>query len=597
MLESLRKHNYVLMCVIATVVILAFSFWLNPNKDLNSGVDVVTTVFGEELTRTDVESMSESIGIASALSNMGRDPNDRDFMSMFSDPLFQFSNEMPNMGGQFESTGNLADLDGPVNIALIRQEAKRLGISVEKEDLGKFVQSLKAFQTNKQFDSEKYEKFVTGGGLGDRSITEIKLFNAMRDVLLYQKLREVVGNDLPQSNPQIENTYASQHQITTVMTALLARAAHEDQKVTDEDVQKFYDAEKAKPLERTKAEKLVPGKVPDPTEIVDPALLTSEKRTIKYVRFTRPAEPTPPAAAPVAPVALNEEELKKLDEAARKAKEEEHKKLTEAHTAAMEAHTKALADHSAAITAYSESVKAWEKSVEAMSNDLADEERGSATFEEIATKYKQEVKTASFERAAAPEDLKGDTTLIEDVFTATSADGEVTTTAQDKKSYTIFLLAGVEKAAVKPLEQVKESLTARLKKEKVEASLKAAGASVRSNILEAMKGGKSFKEAASAQSLSASDALTFSAAKPLQGNTSAAQIKTAADKLNPGELSEPETVADGLLLVYVDKKELMDDPKMAEQKAAMKKEDSPFAGRTLLRDWFSRRRSEAAAVN
>ncbi len=601
MLESLRKHNYVLMCVIATIVIIAFSVWLNPNKDMHSDMQVVDTVFGKPVTKSDVANRNQSIAIANMLHQMGVDRTSQDFMSQYTGPLFKFSSEIPSLAKRYEANSrDYEELDGAINIGLVEHECEALGISVDKEDLGKFVQSLKAFQVNGQFSSDKYEKFLTQGALGDRSTTEIKLFTAVREVLLYQKLREVIGSDLPPSTPEIESQYAAAHQLTTVVTALLPLASQPVQTVTDEDVQKFYEGEKGKPIDPVKPAKFTPGSPPpDPAAVVDPLLLTTEKRTIKYMRFNQPAEPAPPPPAPAltAPAALNEEELKKLPEADRKAKEEEHKKLMEAHTAAQEAHTKALADHSKSITDHTAAVTAWKMKVEKVSNDLASDERGSATFEEIAKRHEVEVKTATFDKSGAPDDIKADSELITHVFAASSGNQEETVTAADKKAYTVFALAGVEKAAVKPLEQVKAQLMEKLIKDKAQAALKAAAASARSNILEALKAGKSFKEAAVAQNLIASDSLTFSPSNPLKDNSNAALIKKAADGINAGEVSEFDTVADGALLVYVEKKELMQDPKMAEQKAAMKKQDNPFQAPALLSAWFSRKRAEAKAIN
>lgn len=567
MLETFRKHHYVLMCFIAAAVIIAFTFLSDPNK--NGGGPAgssqrVGTLYGKDFTVGEVQNIMQEQRIAMQLASMAQDREGRD-------PVMQFGQTMSQIVDTMRPRDNRdMDVDYPTNIKVLRTECEKLGIEVERADMEKFITGLGAFQTNGAFDAKKLETFLTAGPNGDRAATETKLFATVRDVMLFQRLAQLVGGSFGPSKAEINAGYALSNQKTTAVAVLIEKKAHEAQTVTDEEVQKFYDGEKAK-KEAPKADDKTPAAA------VDPMVLSEEKRTVKYV-FTEapvaPVAPLPPASVP--PL----EDVSKLPEDQKKAREEEHKKKMDEYTKATEEHGKLMTAHAAKVTEHEAAKKAWLASVGNLSNALVAEERGGKTFDQIAAEFKFEIKTATFPKSAVPEDLKkikpraaqgraavdaGDA-----IFAVTVNGPEELLEDSAQGSFAFFTVTGVETSAVLPLDQVKAKIQEKLKTEKVTAAVKAAADSARSNLLEAVKGGKSFKDAATEAKLTLLEPVAFTRSKPpgaeiANGGILASQ---AAD-LNAGEISEAVEVPEGLMLVSVVKKELPKAPDMEQSKQAL----------------------------
>jgi hypothetical protein len=722
MLETFRKHHYVLMCLVAVVVIISFTFFFNPNTQqgrAGSG-EVVRKIFDANLTQGDVDLIEQQKTVISQAG--GGDTSVRNFLVT----MHSIADESAPMDSR------MADVDYSINVFLMRQECDRLGIAVEKEDVTKRITELEVFRTNGQFDGTRLKQFHTGGQHGDQSATEAKLYGAVRDLLLFERLGELIGGTYAPSEKEIDADFARANESVTVATALLAKKDYENQTISDEEIQKFYDAEKAKQDDE------------DKTTSPDPVILTDEQRTVKYCITEAPKStaiaPNPPQPVPALPA---KPDFSQLPEDEKKAKEEEWKKQEEEHKIKQEAYTKAQADYTKQMEAYSQKQKeneaekrAWLQEVSNLSNALVADpaERGGATFEELAkplepppapapvpattvtppvaipapapapseeapppapvpvppsaetppdasgatpapapdatpapaetpanekpkavqgaqgpegaegqpsnatpppaeappapaeaapaetpapapaetappaapaetapapapvpvpaapTAPQSFVRTATFTKAAPPADImaftaSGGASTVDLIFKAEKGDVESLIESQDKNSYLFFQVTGVVPAGVRPLEEVKTKISEKLKADKIEAALKAAAESARSNILAAMKEGKSFKEAAEANKAVATEYPAISAQSPLpDGTPNAAVIASTAgapagkdmpaqsnpNATQPGDVSEPVAVPGGLLLVHVVKKELQKLPDAEEQKRAMR---------------------------
>ena len=124
----------------------------------------------------------------------------------------------------------------------------------------------------------------------------------------------------------------------------------------------------------------------------------------------------------------------------------------------------------------------------------------------------------------------------------------------------------------------------------------------RTSIAEAIKAGKSFIEAATAAGLAATEVPAYTKDKPPADIPNQGVITEAAAELNPGEISTPREVPEGLLLVATLKRELPKDPKMDEDKKAMAKElteggEGGFLPTysPLFEAWFKAHRKETSS--
>ncbi len=696
MLETFRKHHYVLMCIIAVAVIISFTFFFNPNSNQGpqgGSSQRVGSVYGRDFTLGEVEIITGQQRIAGQLAQMAQDRSGED-------PVSQFGQVIGDLVNTAETDAKHLDIDYPTNILVLRQECENVGIEVEREDIEKFIKQLKAFQTSGKFDAKKLEGLLTSGVHGDRPTTETKLFAALRDVMLFQRLAQTVGGSYAPSPAETDADYAKSNQQTTAAAVIVDKKAHETQTVTDEEIQKFYDAEKAKKEAVAKPDDKTPP------ESADPLVLSEEQRTVKYVITEAPKPPVAPTAPSPPPPPLPMEDVTALPEDQKKEKEEAYKKRQDEYKVQQEAYTKAMTAHGDAMNEHQKKLDenkaekvAWLKKVGALCDAIVAEDRGGKTFDELAkilpppaavaapvpvvpapvipapvvptpvapeptpsapapkaedapTKPAADpcqssdedkpaaeaaapaptpaadtakpaevtpaealavppsvvvpapapapvvaapepfgVKTVTFSASAPPEDLKkvtgrdGDAAKIifgAKLFGPKPNDTEIWIEGEGQSSYCFFAVTGIQQSAVLPLDQVKTKISDKLKAEKVSKALLAAAEDARSNILGAIKEGKSFKDAAMEKAmLTATELPAFSKKTPLpqatvNGSLISSTITGEAGMGGPqqaglqaGEMSQPLEVPEGLLLIYVEKKELPNHPEMEQQKKAL----------------------------
>ena len=75
----------------------------------------------------------------------------------------------------------------------------------------------------------------------------------------------------------------------------------------------------------------------------------------------------------------------------------------------------------------------------------------------------------------------------EAIFAADKGEGETMLEDQSGPSYCFFSIDNVEAASLVPLDQVKQKISDKLKTDKIDAAVRAAADSARSNILDAIK--------------------------------------------------------------------------------------------------------------
>ncbi len=571
MLETFRKHHYVLMLIIAIVVVISFTF-LSKNPDHGGpagGTQRVFTLYNKDVSINDLQAIGSQMRIAAELGSLGgREDNP---VSTF----HQSMNSVVNTATPLSRDD--MDVDYPKNVLVMRHEAEKLGIDVEKEDIKNFVRELSVFQTNGGFDATKLRDFLSTGRYGDVQSTETKLYTTLRDVMIFGRLSQLIGGTYAPSKAEVEADYATKHQQVTAATVLVEKKAYENQTVSDEEIQKFYDGEKTKD-EKAKADAAAAAaeKKPAPAPSgADPLLLSEEKRTVKYILTTSPIAPVQPGNPPQAPTAVPPlgdlgplaPEIKAAKEAEHKKKEEEFQKLQEAYTKANADYQKQVTDYPTKQADHVTARKEWLMAARALSAALNAEDRGSKSFEDVAKGLKFEVKTATFTKTTIPDDLKKIPSAGQRIFTTPVGAPEGDALADNAQGTNAFIsIASVEPASVLPLDQVKQKISDKLKQEKIAAAMKAAADSARSNMLEALKAGKSFKDAATASMLTATELPAFSEEKPLVGVPHGPIVSQQTGSLNPGEISQPANVPEGLLLVTVEKKELPKHPDMDKQK-------------------------------
>ncbi len=277
MLHLLRKHQYGIMLIVAIIVIVAFTFLYDPNArnptrmglKNNGGMHIID----RDVAPEEVEEIRQTQGYHGFLSQGG--------FSMFNYTMDQLGKSV-----QVMDRDEQVSTDFVMNVALMRTEARRLGIAVSDAEIEERIKGVERFQNeDKKFDPKKWQEFIDaqGGRTGRKGRT---VYAALADEILLEKLVALIGHEVPPSQWTIDNAYNRQHQKLTASVVILDKKKFENQEVKDEEAQKYYDEHKE-----------------------SPELMSDEKRVVKYVLFPKPKD----------------EELKDLDEAKKAEKQREYK--------------------------------------------------------------------------------------------------------------------------------------------------------------------------------------------------------------------------------------------------------------------------------
>lgn len=522
MLDLMRKHHKVAMLVTAIIVVMSMAFWGNNQRDTGTGFN--REILGKHYDLTDLKSVGAELQMAQSVTSFQDAPGKLFFL-------------LQNPGTNRKMDGKAAPDTALINQITLREEAWNLGISVSDSEVEKAIQGLKRLQTEGKFDRAKLDALF-----GSDPVMGQKAFLAMmRDGLLAEKLQKLVGGTMPATDYAVNLAYNKEHAKTTVHLVTLPRKEHEDLKATEEDAQKFYDANKDKPVAE-----------------LDAVLRSEPSRDFKYIKIDR---------------AKRTEDISKLTPEEQTAKKKEWDD----------------ADRKASVTA------------SAIDNAMVAEKP--ATIEEAVAALTDkpdylpvEIKSVSKVIASAPpEDLKSEAALLGEMM------DEGTGVKKTSTGFLIYDSGELEKSRLLTFEEAKAKLIEKLTKEKISAALLDKATGVRSKLQEALTANKPFTEALMDARVTAISYTYTSKAPPKDAPPYFPAVQAAVASLAANSLAaNPVPAGEDMAVVFLEKIELPDDPKMTDDKAILKRNngitDSPFAASPLFTSWFSQRREVVAPV-
>src|SRR6266536_2092112 len=223
MMTLLRKHRQWLMIVIA-VLAIPFVFYFVQKPDYGAmRSDQFARVYNRNISTVEAQQNARLLDLARALG-----------MSDFLQSLTAGANDQNQVYVQFI-----------LNSLILRHEAARLGIRPSPSEIANRVRDLPAFRGDGGFDFKKFSDFVQNGlspnGLGEEHIEQL-----VRDELSLKQIKQllVAGVSVPEA--EIKANYERAYDTLSV-TLIRLRPADFDKeiKITDDDVQKYYETHKA----------------------------------------------------------------------------------------------------------------------------------------------------------------------------------------------------------------------------------------------------------------------------------------------------------------------------------------------------------------
>src|SRR5947208_1829180 len=240
MMKLLRRHRDWLMIVIAILAIpFIFYFVQRPDYGAMRG-DQFARIYDRNVSLLEAQQMARLFNLAQALG------------------MSDFVGTMTAGAG---ANQNQAGVQFIINLLVLRHEAGRLGVRPSASEVAEVVRKLPAFQSESGFDINKFNEFVQGA-LAPLGLAEEHIEQLVRDHISLNELQKLLAAGVSFPKAELADNFQRGYDKFFVSVIRFRPADFEkDVKISDEDIQKYYDAHKAE-------------------------LKTEEKRKVEFVQLT-----------------------------------------------------------------------------------------------------------------------------------------------------------------------------------------------------------------------------------------------------------------------------------------------------------------------
>jgi len=218
-----------------------------------------------------------------------------------------------------------------------------------------------------------------------------------------------------------------------------------------------------------------------------------------------------------------------------------------------------------------------------------------ADFDAVAAKFNLPVeKTGEFTQAKPDPKIAGNASLVTEAFRISLNDPN-SDAIQTDSGFTVFHLEKIIPARPLTFEEASANLKEALKGERARETLNVRSSDIHKKLDDALKAGKSFADAAKELGLKVESFPSFSLAElgDLLKKPEAPAIIQKSMELNVGQVSDLVPVADGGVLVYVDKRQPVSEEQFNKEKTSLTESFTRSKRTMAFREWLRMRRDAA----
>lgn len=227
MLEFFRKHQGTFWIVIATVVIISFTFWggqTQPSDHRATGNETAFTIYGDTYSFDEMSRLERNYELSMRLGLRG------------------FSETLSFITQKYQIEGRVP-FDFALNLLVLRKELEKNGIHASDAEVKQEFKKMPAFQVNGQFDGTRADYFENE--LGSIGFRQADLYQLLRDWIGLQKLQKVVAANYVAPSFVAKQYYAAGYQTIKVASIPFATETYKATvKVSDEELKKYYEEKK-----------------------------------------------------------------------------------------------------------------------------------------------------------------------------------------------------------------------------------------------------------------------------------------------------------------------------------------------------------------
>ncbi len=222
-MKLLRKHRHWLMIVIA-ILAIPFVFYFVQQPDYGAmRSDRFARIYDRNVSMLEAQQMARLFNLAQALG-----------MSDFVQNLTPGVQDPNQVYVQFI-----------LNLLVLRHEAARLGIRPGSSEVAEVVRALPVFKGESGFDIHKFSDFVQNA-LAPNGLAEEHIEQLVRDELCLNQVKQLLGTGVSIPEAEIDADYQRAYdKLYVSVIRLRPEDFSKEITVSDEDVQKYYEAHKA----------------------------------------------------------------------------------------------------------------------------------------------------------------------------------------------------------------------------------------------------------------------------------------------------------------------------------------------------------------
>ncbi|NOX98774.1 MAG: hypothetical protein GXP30_03430 [Verrucomicrobia bacterium] len=220
MLTQIRHIQKGVLIVVCIVIVIAFAF-LYSDYDAGSagpGGNTAFVAYGKSYRNKEARVLQNSYSVAQRL-----------FMFEFVGSLF----------GERRQDNDKTDY--VINLVVLREEAKKLGIQPSSEEVRKAIPNLPVFKIQKWAGEEYIRNNITG----PMGFTDADLYQLVKDYLSWQQIRELLASGIEPTPEEIDQIYIRNFQ--RISGSVIAFSKEEEEKklkITDKDIETYYNENK-----------------------------------------------------------------------------------------------------------------------------------------------------------------------------------------------------------------------------------------------------------------------------------------------------------------------------------------------------------------
>ena len=222
-MKLLRRHRDWLMIVIA-ILAIPFLFYFVKSPDYGAiGKDQFARIYDRNVSMLEAQQSARLLNLAQILG------------------MSEFVGTMTAGGGMDQNQGAVQFI---ANLLVLRHEAERLGVRPSTSEIADAVRKLPAFQGDSGFDINKFNELVQNG-LAPLGLAEEHIEQLVRDQICLSEIQKLLaaGVSLPKSELD-ENFRRGYDKLYVSVVRFRSADFDKDVTISDEDVQKYYDAHK-----------------------------------------------------------------------------------------------------------------------------------------------------------------------------------------------------------------------------------------------------------------------------------------------------------------------------------------------------------------